>query len=190
MRHQLIGPDLHAPRPISPDLGRCGEIFTAITSYELFYSQVPPHMRSVCQSINLLCTSFGALAAAGVDAVLAAWMPPDLNSGHLEYVFLVLGGLMLLNLAVYVPLARGFEYSEASVARPHASGLVRASAKSSTLSDLAPELRASGAGDYLHSGVVARASNSRAGSMLTEDGGERGTTRDALLGLAEAHQDS
>ena len=56
-------PELHAPRPISPDLGRCGEIFTAITSYELFYSQVPPHMRSVCQSINLLCTSFGALAA-------------------------------------------------------------------------------------------------------------------------------
>jgi len=161
----------------------CGEIFTAITSYELFYSQVPEHMRSVCQSINLLCTSFGSLAAAGVDSVLASWMPTNLNDGHLEYVFLVLGCMMVANVAVYVPLARGFVYSTPT----HV--LARASAKSSHLSELEPELRVSGAGDFIHSGAAVRASRSgsrsRAGtmSMLTDDGAERGTTQDALLGV-------
>ena len=52
-----------------------GEIFAAITCYELFYAEVPPGMRSVCQSINLLCTALGSLAAAGVNSVCAKWSP-------------------------------------------------------------------------------------------------------------------
>jgi len=158
-----------------------GEIFTAITSYELFYSQVPEQMRSVCQSINLLCTSFGALSAAGLDSVLAVWIPPDLNNGHLEYVFMTLGGLMLLNLAIFAVLARRFEYSTPAHVEARLS---RSSAKSASLSELDPNLRATlgaGAGDYILSGAMASASGSRPGTLLTEDGNERGTTQDALL---------
>ena len=158
-----------------------GEIFTAITSYELFYSQVPEQMRSVCQSINLLCTSFGALAAAGFDSVLASWIPPNLNDGHLEYVFLVLGGLMVLNLVVYTLFARRFEYKTPEpVARPSKSGM--------SVSELEPELRATGPLDYLQSSVVTRASasGSRPNTLLGEDGAERGTAQDALLASNEA----
>lgn len=35
------------------------EVCTAITYYDLFYTEVPASMRSVCQAINMLTTSFG-----------------------------------------------------------------------------------------------------------------------------------
>jgi len=85
-----------------------GEIFAAITCYELFYAEVPPHMRSVCQSINLLCTAFGSLAAAGFNSACNSWLPNNLNHGHLDYVFFLLGGVMLLNIGLYSFLASRF----------------------------------------------------------------------------------
>ena len=87
-----------------------GEIFAAVTCYELFYAEVPPHMRSVCQSINLLCTAFGSLAAAGFNSVCAGWLPNNLNdpSAHLDYVFFLLGGVMALNIVLFAFLASRF----------------------------------------------------------------------------------
>ena len=41
-------------------------------------------MRSVCQSLNLLCTAVGSLAAASINAVCAPWIPDDLNRGRLD----------------------------------------------------------------------------------------------------------
>jgi len=87
-----------------------GEIFAAITCYELFYSEVPAHMRSVCQSINLLCTAFGSLAAAGLNSMMAKWIPDNLNNGHLDWVFFVLAGLMAINIVCFVRLSSAFDY--------------------------------------------------------------------------------
>ena len=84
------------------------EIFAAITCYELFYSTVPPHLRSVCQSMNLLCTAFGSLAAAGLNSACAAWIPNNLNDGHLDYVFFLLCGLMVADLALFVLVGARF----------------------------------------------------------------------------------
>ena len=86
-----------------------GEIFAAITCYELFYAEVPPQMRSVCQSINLLCTAFGALAAAGFNSVCAGWIPDNLNDGHLEVEFFTISALMLLMIPLWFWLAKRFE---------------------------------------------------------------------------------
>jgi hypothetical protein len=69
-------------------------------------------MRSVCQSINLLCTSFGSLSAAGLNAVMSSWIPNDLNDGHLEYVFAVLALIMVLNTLAYAVVASRFQYRE------------------------------------------------------------------------------
>ena len=44
--------------------------------------QVPAHMRSVCQSINLLCTACGSRAAAGLNSLMATWIPNNLDEGH------------------------------------------------------------------------------------------------------------
>ena len=88
----------------------------AITCYELFYSTVPPHMRSVCQSINLLCTAFGSLAAAGLNSACAAWIPNNLDLGHLDYVFFLLAGLMGVNLLAFCTVCQTFDVQAAAAA--------------------------------------------------------------------------
>ena len=65
-------------------------------------------MRSVCQAVNLLCTAFGALAAAGLNSACAAWIPDNLDDGHLDYVFFTLAGVMGANLVVFAAVARRF----------------------------------------------------------------------------------
>uniref|UniRef100_A0A7S0PZ00 Major facilitator superfamily (MFS) profile domain-containing protein n=1 Tax=Coccolithus braarudii TaxID=221442 RepID=A0A7S0PZ00_9EUKA len=86
-----------------------GEIFAAITCYELFYAEVPVRVRSVCQSINLLCTSFGSLMGAGVSSAFNSWVTENLNDGHLDDFFFVLAGLMAANVAIFSFVALGFK---------------------------------------------------------------------------------
>ena len=81
-------------------------------------------MRSVCQSVNLLCTSFGSLSASGLNSLLGAWITPNLNDGKLYLVFFTLGGLMLANAAAFAGLACSFEYSAARTSRHGAALLV------------------------------------------------------------------
>ena len=53
--------------------------------------------------------AFGSLAAAGLNSACAAWIPDNLNDGHLDYVFFSLAGMMAANLALFATIARGFE---------------------------------------------------------------------------------
>lgn len=69
------------------------EILVSISSYELFYSEVPTEMRSVCQALNLLTTSLGSMVTGGINSIFASWLPDNLNDGHLEYVYFFIAGL-------------------------------------------------------------------------------------------------
>ena len=75
-------------------------------------------MRSVCQSVNLLCTSFGSLSASGLNSLLGSWITPNLNDGKLYLVFFTLGGLMLANAAAFAGLACSFAVSRALAPGP------------------------------------------------------------------------
>ncbi|OQS04080.1 Proton-dependent Oligopeptide Transporter (POT) Family [Thraustotheca clavata] len=86
------------------------EILISIPSYDLFYSEVPESMRSVCQAMNLLTTTLGSVVAGGVNSIFSFWVTSNLNEGHLEYVFYILAGLVLLNLITFVVVSQGFEY--------------------------------------------------------------------------------
>jgi peptide/histidine transporter 3/4 len=88
-----------------------GEILTSISSYELFYSQVPESMRSVCQGLNLLTTSVGFMITGGVNSVFSFWIPNNLDKGHLEYVYWAVSGMVLVNFVAFVNCAQTFEYS-------------------------------------------------------------------------------
>ncbi|KAL1511274.1 hypothetical protein AB1Y20_006082 [Prymnesium parvum] len=177
-----------------------GEIFAAITCYELFYSEVPAHMRSVCQSINLLCTAFGSLAAAGLNSVMASWIPPNLNDGHMEYVFFFLAAVMALNIFFFVRLSAQFDYradlfSEVDDGTFHPSGDYEQSYSEALLHGL----RMSGTGhlDFLVPGMImggrmttSRASSKRPTERLTGNSecldsllDSRGV-RDVNLGIA------
>ena len=127
-------------------------------------------MRSVCQSINLLCTAFGSLAAAGLNSIMAGWIPDNLNKGHLEYVFFVLAALMALNIVIFLHLSSKFDYRGADLFGETANG-GRGSdgGGEQTYTDvLQRDLRVSGNGplDFLEPGVFmgGRRSGSHASS--------------------------
>ncbi|KAH9101296.1 hypothetical protein LEN26_015756 [Aphanomyces euteiches] len=88
------------------------EILISIPSYDLFYSEVPESMRSVCQAMNLLTTTLGSLVAGGTNSIFSFWITSDLNDGHLEYVFYVFAALVLVNLLGFVFVSQGFEYHQ------------------------------------------------------------------------------
>ena len=90
-----------------------GEILTSISSYELFYSQVPESMRSVCQGLNLLTTSIGFMITGGINSVFSFWIPNDLDRGHLEYVYWSVALLTFINLIAFVQVSQSFEYCDA-----------------------------------------------------------------------------
>jgi len=85
-----------------------GEVFTAITTYELFYCTLPPHLRSIGQAINLLTTAFGALGVVGLSAAFANLTPANLNNGQLEVEFFAIGGLMLATLPLWIFVSNRF----------------------------------------------------------------------------------
>nr|CCA20815.1 Protondependent Oligopeptide Transporter (POT) Family putative [Albugo laibachii Nc14] len=90
-----------------------GEILTSISAYDLFYSEVPPSMRSVCQALNLLTTSLGYIVGGGLNSIFSFWIPSDLNDGHLEYIFLVLAFIVLLNWIAFLFVSQSFESHQA-----------------------------------------------------------------------------
>jgi peptide/histidine transporter 3/4 len=47
------------------------EILISVPSYEMFYSEVPEELKSACQSLNLLTTTFG-----GILAGVCSFNPP------------------------------------------------------------------------------------------------------------------
>ena len=100
-------------------------------------------MRSVCQSINLLCTAFGSLAAAGLNSACAAWIPDNLNNGHLDYLFFLLAGLMAADLLLFTVVGRRF--AEHAQLDEGAATAVRRSSLS-LAGSVAPGMRLSTAG--------------------------------------------
>lgn len=92
------------------------EILTAITALEFFYSQAPTAMRSVSQSLNLATTALGSFLVIPLLLLVneadpsAAWVPANLDEGHLAWYFVLLAALMALTLAWFVRLAAGYEY--------------------------------------------------------------------------------
>ena len=149
-------------------------------------------MRSVCQSLNLLCTAVGSLAAASINAVCAPWIPDDLNRGRLDYVFFLLAALMALNLVGYVGLARRF------TPRADAHALLEARRSAARMSAAGPGALLEG-GARLSSSVASRygtarstaasssARSARSGSGLGAGGSRAsGTFDEALLGAHDA----
>ena len=50
---------------------------------------MPDALRSVCQSLNLLTTTFGSMVAGLINSIFAGWLPNNLDDGHAEYMRVV-----------------------------------------------------------------------------------------------------
>ncbi len=86
------------------------EILTSVSAMDLYYTEAPDRMRSVCQSINLLTTTLGYIVAGTINSLMSSWIPGDLNEGRLEYVYLVMAILMIFNAAAFISTSRSFRY--------------------------------------------------------------------------------
>ncbi|KAK6943535.1 Proton-dependent oligopeptide transporter family, partial [Dillenia turbinata] len=100
----------------------CAEVFTFIGQLEFFYEQAPDAMRSLCSALSLTTVALGNyLSTLLVNIVTdlstrhgnAGWIPDNLNYGHLHYFFWLLAGLSVMNLGVYVLVARWYTYKKA-----------------------------------------------------------------------------
>ncbi|KAI3679943.1 hypothetical protein L2E82_50923 [Cichorium intybus] len=103
----------------------CAEVFTFIGQLEFFYEQAPESMRSLCSALQLTITALGSYVSAFLVTIVtiistrgggAGWITDNLNYGHLDYFFWLLAGLSVVNLGVFVVLARRHTYRKPSAA--------------------------------------------------------------------------
>lgn len=99
----------------------CAEVFTFIGQLEFFYEQAPDAMRSLCSALSLATVALGNyLSSLLVNVVTdlstrhgkAGWIPDNLNYGHLDYFFWLLALLSVLNLGVYLLVAKWYTYKK------------------------------------------------------------------------------
>lgn len=98
----------------------CAEVFTFIAQLEFFYDQAPDSMRSMSSALSLTTTALGSYLSSLLVILVTAystrngdpgWIPDNLNYGHLHYFFWLLAGLSVINLAVFILVARRFTYN-------------------------------------------------------------------------------
>lgn len=99
----------------------CAEVFTFIGQLEFFYEQAPDAMRSLCSALSLLTVAFGQYLSSLLVTIVTnistkngslGWIPDNLNYGHIDYFFWLLAVLSVLNLIVYVLVARLYTYKK------------------------------------------------------------------------------
>ncbi|KAI3771305.1 hypothetical protein L6452_02467 [Arctium lappa] len=101
----------------------CAEVFTFIGQLEFFYDQAPDAMRSLCSALSLTTVALGNYLSTVLVTVVAkvttkngkmGWIPNNLNKGHLDYFYWLLAVLSLLNMLVYVAIAKWYTYKKVS----------------------------------------------------------------------------
>ncbi|XP_027332418.1 protein NRT1/ PTR FAMILY 8.1-like [Abrus precatorius] len=97
----------------------CAEVFTFIGQLEFFYEQAPDAMRSMCSALSLLTVALGQYLSSLLITIVSkvttrnggpGWLPDNLNYGHLDYFFLLLTGLSVLNFIVFLMVSKLYTY--------------------------------------------------------------------------------
>lgn len=99
----------------------CAEVFMFIGQLEFFYEQAPDAMRSLCSALSLLTVALGQYLSSLLVTIVTnistkngklGWIPDNLNYGHIDYFFWLLAVLSVLNLIVYLWVARLYTYKK------------------------------------------------------------------------------
>lgn len=100
----------------------CAEVFTFIGQLEFFYEQAPDAMRSLCSALSLTTAALGNYFSTVLVNIVTdlstrhgrpGWIPDNLNYGHLHYFFWLLAILSVMNLGIYLLVARWYTYKKA-----------------------------------------------------------------------------
>eukprot|EP00948_MAST-09A_sp_MAST-9A-sp1_P001053 g1053.t1 len=78
------------------------EVLASIGQLEYFYDFAPKSMKSSCMGLQLLSVAFGGYASSLILALIPDnWISEDLDKGHLDYFFYLLGILMVANTIIF-----------------------------------------------------------------------------------------
>ncbi|KAI8523634.1 hypothetical protein RHMOL_Rhmol13G0089400 [Rhododendron molle] len=97
----------------------CAEVFTFIGQLEFFYEQAPDAMRSLSSALSLTTVALGNYLSSLLVTIVTSistkngklgWIPDNLNYGHLDYFFWLLAIMSVLNLGVYLFIAKWYTY--------------------------------------------------------------------------------
>nr|XP_043619594.1 protein NRT1/ PTR FAMILY 8.2-like [Erigeron canadensis] len=93
----------------------CAEVFTLVGQMEFFYEQVPDSMRSLGSALRLMIIAMGNYTSSLLVSIVIkvttkdgkpGWIPDNLNYGKLQNFFWLLAVLSLINLGVFVVVAK------------------------------------------------------------------------------------
>ncbi|KAL4610775.1 hypothetical protein ACB092_08G076100 [Castanea dentata] len=99
----------------------CAEVFTFIGQLEFFYEQAPDATRSLCSALSLTTVALGNYLSALLVTIVTkvstrhgkpGWIPDNLNYGRLDYFFWLLAVLSVLNLGVFLVIAKWYTYKK------------------------------------------------------------------------------
>lgn len=101
----------------------CAEVFANIGTLEFFYEQAPDSMRSLCSALALTTGALGSYFSSLLVLIVTrtttkhgkspGWIPDNLNIGHLDYFFWLLAGLSVVNLGVFILVAKMYTNKKA-----------------------------------------------------------------------------
>ncbi|KAL7124784.1 hypothetical protein ABFS83_14G072300 [Erythranthe nasuta] len=99
----------------------CAEVFMFIGQLEFFYEQAPDAMRSLCSALQLTTVALGSYLSTLLVTIVTristrngklGWIPDNLNYGHLHYFYWLLAVLSVLNLGVFLVVAKWYTYKK------------------------------------------------------------------------------
>ena len=83
---------------------------------DFFYTESPKSMKSTLFSLNYAVDGIGAMCGSLSIAIVNMgenpWITNDLNDGHLEYYFFVIGGIMCVLFGFFLVFANKYTYKE------------------------------------------------------------------------------
>ncbi|CAA0842354.1 Protein NRT1/ PTR FAMILY 8.1 [Striga hermonthica] len=90
----------------------CAEVFVFVGQLEFFYEQAPDSMRSLCSALQLTMVGLGSYLSTLLVSSRVGWIPDNLNYGHLDYFYWLMAGLSVVNLGVFMVVARWYTYKK------------------------------------------------------------------------------
>ncbi|KAK1685194.1 hypothetical protein QYE76_046042 [Lolium multiflorum] len=112
--HQLMGIAWLLPQYV---VMAVSDASLSVGQLDFFYDQSPETMKGVSTAFYFVCISLGnlinSLLVMLVASVTAAgggtgWFPPELDDGHLDYYFLLVVAVTVVNFAVFSALAKNY----------------------------------------------------------------------------------
>ncbi|KAJ8318802.1 hypothetical protein KUTeg_003893 [Tegillarca granosa] len=94
------------------------EVFASISGLEFAYSQAPDFMQGLVMGLFLMTSGIGNYVSTAILEIVKAatagnqWFPDEMNEGYAEYLFFLLGGLMIVNFGVFILIAILYKYKE------------------------------------------------------------------------------